>query len=425
MWTLVLPLFGMLVQVPTTPASDQEIVQKIITRCDEHVQAQSNLLIEVEVRRGSPPDYLFQDDYEIKVLGDWCVAYLRDRLKSGKVPPIGSPRIRVGVFTEEYAYVLKKDDPERDFRVEGVVLDKSRTLKMGERFAWAWWLASASYTVDGLRVDEILKNNHGVTVRRVVKDNRKVVILALKPNESLFPYPVAELEITVDEEWLAVAGWRYVHTYTDPAGHQTHNLRTRQHTLKKWPEAGDMVFPVTTFDESVTLSAPRLDASPLTEVVPYESTVQSLRHGKVSAADFLPSAFGISDSIVSFNRPRLSGAAIMLPEYVDLGEVAENVELNPEIAIHNSSGRTIRCIGIPSRCDLGCVEAPQIPFSIKPGETHVTRLKFSTPAVEWLRHRGITTNIASESVDLYFDHPRHAKETVQLKYSVRGDDESP
>ena len=143
MWIRLLLLSGMLMQMPKASASDQQIVQDIITRCDAHAHAQSNIVIEAEVRHGSPPVYLFQDDYQIKVLGDWCLAYLRDRLKSGKVPPLGSPRIRVGVFTEDYAFVLKKDDPENDFRVEGVVLDRSMTLTMGERFAWGWWLASA------------------------------------------------------------------------------------------------------------------------------------------------------------------------------------------------------------------------------------------------------------------------------------------
>jgi hypothetical protein len=111
--------------------------------------------------------------------------------------------------------------------------------------------------------------------------------------------------------------------------------------------------------------------------------------------------------------------AIAMPDYVDLGEVDEDVELMPEIAIRNTSDQTIRCIGIPSRCDLGCVEAPQIPFAMEPGETHVTRMKFMTPSLERLKYRGITTRVVSESVSLYFDHPRHPKETVELRYSIR------
>ncbi len=306
MWIRLLLLSALLVQMPMAAASDQEIVQEIITSCEAHAHAQSNLVIEVEVRRGNPPIYLFQDNYQIKVLGDWCLAYLRDRLKSGKVPPVGSPRIRVGSFTEEYAFVLKKDDPELDFRVEGVVLDKTKTLTMGERFVWGWWLASASYTIDGVRVDKILRNHSNVEVRRELKDGRGVVVLTLQPDKSLFGNPVSELEITFDKEWLAVAGWRYVYTFTDPAGVQTHSLMTRHHVLKKWHEAGETVFPVATVDESVNVSAPRLDASQITEVVSFESTVQSLRQGEVSAADFLPSAFGVPDTIISLELPRSS-----------------------------------------------------------------------------------------------------------------------
>ena len=105
--------------------------------------------------------------------------------------------------------------------------------------------------------------------------------------------------------------------------------------------------------------------------------------------------------------------AIAMPDYVDLGEVDEDVELMPEIAIRNTSDQTIRCIGIPS------VEAPQIPFAMEPGKTHVTRMKFMTPSLERLKYRGITTRVVSESVSLYFDHPRHPKETVELRYSIR------
>ncbi len=90
-----------------------------------------------------------------------------------------------------------------------------------------------------------------------------------------------------------------MYTQTDTAGIQHHNLRMRQHTLKKWPEANDIVFPVQTREEEVAISAPRLDAPHTGDLVPFESTVKSLRHGEVTEADFLPSAFGVSDSIIS------------------------------------------------------------------------------------------------------------------------------
>ncbi len=164
-----------------------------------------------------------------------------------------------------------------------------------------------------------------------------------------------------------------------------------------------------------------MDGSPIGNLTSHDPPRFPARTRRMASNEVIVFLFGlilIAGHVFWFFRHR-SRDVLTLPEYVDLGIVDENAELMAEIAIHNNSEQNIRCIGIPSRCDLGCVEAPQIPFVIGPGETHVTRMKFSAPSIERLRYRGISTNVVSESVDLYFDHPQHSKEKVQLRYSVR------
>lgn len=114
---------------------------------------------------------------------------------------------------------------------------------------------------------------------------------------------------------------------------------------------------------------------------------------------------------------------LSIPVEIVLGEVEPNGAINVKIPIHNNTDRPIRCIGIPSRCDLGCTGSAGIPFTVWPGQTHVSVMKFHAPSVDSVQRRGITDPRLREEVQLFFDCTEVPQRTVALCYTQRPEED--
>lgn len=297
-----LPQLCFVCLVLQTAPSDQAIVASIIEACDRHMLAHHNLRLEIEHRRGLPPTYVVQDQCEILVLGKWTLADLQHRLLFGKEPPPGETKLRVAAFTDSYAYKLIRDDPDGEYRVEGVALDLTHEWTVA-RHEWGGWIAGAAHTVGNIPLSQMLKTADDIQVSATDLDGVPVWRLQFKPTDPEFVVnPVPECIVYVDEESLAIAGWEYVSTAT-VEGVEYHNVVRRRHVLKTWPEADNITFPVHLLEEAIHVTAPRVDAPHKSPAVPREVDVRSVEVGTVTRQSFLPSNYGVPNSIVFQPEP--------------------------------------------------------------------------------------------------------------------------
>lgn len=279
-------------------SSDQAIVDSIIQACDRHMLAHHNLRLQVEQRFGPPPTYVVQDEYEVLVLGKWILADLKHRLRYGREARPGEAGFRVGAFTDSYFYKLYRDDPDGEYRVEGVELDPALTLAIGERYVWGGWIAGAAYSVGNIPLSQMLKTAKDIHVSTSDLDGVPVWRLQFEPTDPEFVVkPVPECIVYVDVKSLAIAGWEYVYTVTVD-GVEHYSLVRRRHILKTWPEAGNITFPVHLIEEGVQVTAPHVDAPHKSPPIPREADVRSVEIGTVTEESFLPSNYGIPNSIV-------------------------------------------------------------------------------------------------------------------------------